>query len=157
MGGFERNSSPDLGIHFRKLLPSSGNPLHQWSATNEYSQRVDEVHDVRITTDERERALRELATHMAAGRLSVVEFDERSAAAAEVTTKTELAELFADLPGAVPAAPASVEPNPMRRLVFIAVTFALFAIAAALVSGNTLWLLLPVFLTLMIALVRRRH
>ncbi|MFE9575231.1 DUF1707 domain-containing protein [Nocardia sp. NPDC006044] len=118
---------------------------------------MDEVHDVRITADERERALRELAAHMAAGRLSVVEFDERSTVAAEVTTMTELAELFADLPGAVPAAPASIEPTPMRRLVFVAVTFSLFAIAAALVSGNMLWLLLPVLLTLIVALARRRH
>jgi cytochrome c-type biogenesis protein CcmH/NrfG len=54
--------------------------------------------DVRIGTTERERALEDLAQHFSAGRLSVTEFDERSARIAAANTRSEVARVFADLP-----------------------------------------------------------
>lgn len=57
-----------------------------------------EVPEVRIGTAERERAMKELSDHFSAGRLSIAEFDERSAVVAAATTKGELATVFNDLP-----------------------------------------------------------
>ena len=63
-----------------------------------------EAPDVRIGTAERERALKELSAHFSAGRLSVAEFDERSAAVTAATTRGDLDKVFADL--------SSPEPEP---------------------------------------------
>ncbi|MGF6883880.1 hypothetical protein ABIA39_007956 [Nocardia sp. GAS34] len=66
--------------------------------------------DIRIGTAEREDAMRRLSDHFAAGRLSVAEFDERSARVAAAMTRGDLTPVFADLPEPVaadaPAAPA---------------------------------------------------
>jgi hypothetical protein len=58
--------------------------------------------NVRIGTAEREQALADLSRHFTAGRLSVTEFDERSASVAAATTRAELSTAFADLPPLVP-------------------------------------------------------
>lgn len=63
-----------------------------------------EFPEVRIGTAERERALEDLSHHFSAGRLSMVEFDERSAAIAAATTRRELTAVFADLPTLAPEA-----------------------------------------------------
>jgi hypothetical protein len=54
--------------------------------------------DIRIGTAEREQAMARLSDHFSAGRLSVAEFDERSAAVAAAVTRGDLAPIFADLP-----------------------------------------------------------
>ncbi len=46
--------------------------------------------------------MRRLSDHFAAGRLSVAEFDERSAKVAAAMTRGDLAPIFADLPEPVP-------------------------------------------------------
>jgi hypothetical protein len=61
-----------------------------------------EFPDVRVGTTEREQASADLARHFSAGRLSVAEFDERSAKVAAATTRGELTAVFADLPPLVP-------------------------------------------------------
>ncbi|OOL31448.1 membrane protein [Rhodococcus rhodochrous] len=65
--------------------------------------------EVRIGTVEREQALNLLGEHFGAGRLTLVEFDERSAKAAAATTRAELDALFTDLPPATPNTPAAVD------------------------------------------------
>ncbi|WP_282781803.1 MULTISPECIES: DUF1707 domain-containing protein [unclassified Nocardia] len=60
--------------------------------------------DIRIGTAEREEAMRRLSDHFAAGRLSVAEFDERSAIVAAAVTRGDLEQVFTDLP-----APVSLE------------------------------------------------
>ncbi|WP_194817561.1 DUF1707 domain-containing protein [Nocardia sp. XZ_19_385] len=59
---------------------------------------MSEVPEVRIGTAEREQAMQRLSDHFAAGRLSVAEFDERSAVVAAALTRGDLEPVFADLP-----------------------------------------------------------
>ncbi|MBN1094449.1 DUF1707 domain-containing protein [Blastococcus sp. TML/M2B] len=60
-----------------------------------------------------------LGEHMAAGRLTVAEYEDRLARAYAARTYGELAELTTDLPGAVPAprSGASASPSPDRGAV----------------------------------------
>jgi hypothetical protein len=91
---------------------------------------------------DRERAMRELTHHLGTGRLSLAEFDELSAAVAAATKRSQLAELFADLPGSTPP-PAEVTPtNPLPRLVVLAGAAAGWSqVVLAVTTGNWLWLL----------------
>jgi hypothetical protein len=52
----------------------------------------------RASDAERERALRDLQRHYAAGRLDTAEFEERAALATRARSRDELRALFADLP-----------------------------------------------------------
>jgi hypothetical protein len=77
---------------------------------------------IRIGTAERNAAMKALDEHLAAGRLQVEEYGERSAIAANAITAPELAALFDDLPAphpelpGVPALPATApSPVPARR------------------------------------------
>ncbi|MCQ4120335.1 DUF1707 SHOCT-like domain-containing protein [Rhodococcus tibetensis] len=67
---------------------------------------MSDLPEIRIGTAEREQALDMLSEHFAAGRLTVVEFDERSATVASATTRGELEQVFTDLPAPAVAAPA---------------------------------------------------
>ena len=58
---------------------------------------------IRIGTAEREAANAALGDHLAAGRLDIDEYGDRSARAALARTRSELVELFADLPQPHPA------------------------------------------------------
>ena len=62
--------------------------------------------DIRIGNAERSEALDLLGEHFSLGRLTLPEFDERSARASMATTRGDLAVLFADLPGTPTTAPA---------------------------------------------------
>ncbi|MFI5777391.1 DUF1707 domain-containing protein [Nocardia sp. NPDC051570] len=68
--------------------------------------------DVRIGTTEREDAMKRLSDHFAAGRLSVAEFDERSAVVANAVTRGDLVRVFTDLPEPVTATPAPPPAHP---------------------------------------------
>lgn len=71
--------------------------------------------DIRIGTAERETAMRRLSDHFAAGRLSVAEFDERSAVVAAATTRGDLVGVFADLPEPAAQPQQSAQPQQPRR------------------------------------------
>jgi hypothetical protein len=71
---------------------------------------TDERPSLRIGTAERTAAMKALDEHLAAGRLEVEEYGERSALAANATTAPELAALFTDLPAPHPALPGVVAP-----------------------------------------------
>lgn len=54
--------------------------------------------DVRVGTAEREQALSALSRHFSDGRLTLPEFDERSAVVASANTRGQLDSVFIDLP-----------------------------------------------------------
>src|SRR5690242_9534855 len=56
--------------------------------------------------------MKALDEHLAAGRLEVEEYGDRSARAANATTAPELAALFDDLPAPHPSLPGVVDPLP---------------------------------------------
>jgi Domain of unknown function (DUF1707) len=68
---------------------------------------------IRIGTAERTAAMKALDEHLAAGRLQVEEYGERSAVAANATTAPELAALFDDLPAPHPSLPGIAGPPPL--------------------------------------------
>ena len=57
----------------------------------------------RASDADRERALRALRRHYAAGRLDAAELEERVDQAARARYRAELRALFTDLPGGVPS------------------------------------------------------
>ncbi|GAA2064095.1 MULTISPECIES: DUF1707 domain-containing protein [Leifsonia] len=69
---------------------------------------------LRLSHDERERAVAALQAHAAQGRLTDQELQTRSAAARSAVTRGDLAPLFADLPGGLrldgPAEPGGAAP-----------------------------------------------
>jgi Domain of unknown function (DUF1707) len=67
---------------------------------------------IRIGTAERNAAMKALDEHLAAGRLQVEEYGERSAIAANAVTAPELAALFDDLPAPHPELPGVPGPPP---------------------------------------------
>lgn len=72
---------------------------------------------LRLSNDERERAVAALQSHAGQGRLSEEEVNQRIAAARAAVTRGDLAPLFADLPGGVrldglPTAPQAPAPGP---------------------------------------------
>lgn len=54
--------------------------------------------DFRVSDDDRGRAISALGSHFTAGRLSLVEYEDRAEAAAAATRRSELDALFTDLP-----------------------------------------------------------
>jgi hypothetical protein len=65
---------------------------------------------IRIGTTERTAAMTALDDHLAAGRLEIEEYGERSARAANAVTAPELAALFDDLPAPHPQLPGITGP-----------------------------------------------
>ncbi|MGI5220902.1 DUF1707 domain-containing protein [Nocardia sp. CA-290969] len=120
---------------------------------------MSELPGARITVGERERAMRELAEHLGAGRLTLTDYEERAAAATAAITTPELARLFADLPAA-PAPPAP-PPDPAAGFAIMAGCAAAFALILALAFGGWLWLMLLVVVLVSAPLVptalRRRR
>ncbi|MEV0946001.1 DUF1707 domain-containing protein [Rhodococcus sp. NPDC049939] len=79
---------------------------------------MSDVPEVRIGTAEREQALNLLSEHFAAGRLTVAEFDQRSLAVTNATTRGGLDRVFTDLPEImvnVPAEKTPLEPDTDRN------------------------------------------
>ena len=67
---------------------------------------------IRIGTAERTAAMKALDEHLAAGRLQIEEYGERSALAVNATTAPQLAALFDDLPAPHPPLPGVAGPLP---------------------------------------------
>jgi hypothetical protein len=93
--------------------------------------------DMRVSHDERERAVAELSAAFQVGRLTREEFEERSGQALRARTGRELTALLADLPpGQVPAVRRASGPDRSRRVA--AARVAAGAAAAAAVSLGAL-------------------
>lgn len=70
--------------------------------------------EIRIGTEEREQAMAALSSHFSAGRLTLVEFEDRSGLIAQARTRGDLDFVFSDLPAdrsAVVAKGAGAEPR----------------------------------------------
>ena len=83
---------------------------------------------LRASDDDRDRVLRALERHTAAGRLSLDEFDKRSTAALVALTLEDLAGLTADLPP-LPDEPRSVAPGSHGQHLTLLFLIAFVAIA----------------------------
>ena len=98
--------------------------------------------EIRVGTAEREEALSRLGEHFSAGRLSVAEFDERSAIVAAATTKGQIDAVFSDLPAAVAVdAPVKRQLNWDWTGSVMALT-PIVALVLFFVLGSWLWFLL---------------
>lgn len=103
-----------------------------------------ELPDIRIGTAEREQALTALGEHFAAGRLTVAEFEERSALISAATTRNELTLVFQDLPSSTAAtlpAPAHTrkfDPDWSGRLIAV---IPILAGILFFMTGTWLWFL----------------
>ncbi|MCP2289104.1 DUF1707 domain-containing protein [Nocardia amikacinitolerans] len=105
---------------------------------------MDELPDIRIGTAEREHAMRRLSDNFAAGRLSVAEFDERSAVIAAAVTRADLDRVFTDLPPepAAVAAPAARKSRPLDEWLDRAMAaIPIVALILFFVTGSWLWFL----------------
>lgn len=71
----------------------------------------DEGPPLRIGTAERTAAMQALDDHVAAGRLDIEEYGDRSAQASVATTAPQLAALFVDLPAPHPVLPGVTPPH----------------------------------------------
>lgn len=71
---------------------------------------------LRVGTAERAAAMAALDEHLAAGRLGIEEYADRSAVAANATTVPEVAALFTDLPAPHPELPGIVAAVPTTPL-----------------------------------------
>ncbi|MEV2223433.1 DUF1707 SHOCT-like domain-containing protein [Nocardia vinacea] len=105
---------------------------------------MSDLPEIRIGTAEREHAMQRLSDHFAAGRLSVAEFDERSAVVAAALTRGDLEKVFVDLPEPAPvaAAPAKRDSGfiaewPERVMAVIPI----LAVILFFVTGSWLWFL----------------
>lgn len=97
--------------------------------------------DVRAADADRERVVAELQRHTSAGRLTMDEFSERTAAVYRSRTMSELASLTADLPPEGQPAPSSDRGStrtPLIALVLFAVAVALLGLVAAGHAGPML-------------------
>ncbi|TLG12402.1 DUF1707 domain-containing protein [Nocardia cyriacigeorgica] len=120
-----------------------------------YSSGMTDSPGLRISVAERERALRELTHHLGTGRLSLDEFEIRSAAVAAADRPEHLAELFTDLPGAVPdSVPLGPPPSPLPAVG--AGTVVVLGVLAALVFGSWWLFLLPIAAGIAAGVILRR-
>lgn len=112
--------------------------------------------EVRVGDRDRDRAIALLGEHFSAGRLDIGEFDDRCARAAAARFRSELLELFEDLPDPRPElAPApplraerpetNVRDRGARRAGIIAVGVSVLVLLVALAwFSKQVWLLIPV-------------
>ncbi|WP_227998726.1 DUF1707 SHOCT-like domain-containing protein [Nocardia australiensis] len=105
---------------------------------------MSDVPEIRVGTAEREQAMRRLSDHFAAGRLSVAEFDERSAIVAASMTRGELDTVFVDLPEPDTVATPPAKPDsgflaewPERVMAVIPIV----AVILFFTTGSWLWFL----------------
>lgn len=100
-------------------------PMSSWSrfalprsraGRQRYLGTVEDKPEVRIGTSEREQAQSALGEHFSQGRLDITEFEERSSLATGARTVGDLAAVFLDLPGGLPAALSAPRMLPGRRV-----------------------------------------
>ncbi|MBS2939068.1 DUF1707 domain-containing protein [Nocardioides sp. J2M5] len=98
---------------------------------------------MRVSDGDRERAMADLATHYAEGRLDHEEYDERLDAIWTARTRADLAVLFGDLPRPVAPQPQARTPQPRsqrrRRFPLLPVLAVLIVLSA--VTDVPFWLL----------------
>ena len=100
---------------------------------------------IRIGDAERDQAASALGDHFAAGRLNREELDERIDQAMRAKFTTDLRPLFADLPGAEPAAPRPLPQfragPPAYALLFFLAPLLLIGVVITVVAVGAPWVL----------------
>lgn len=97
---------------------------------------------LRIGDAEREQAVQSLGEHLRAGRLTMVEYDDRLQQAFAARTDAELTPLFADLPGGEPRS----APTPRGHRSYRPIPVPIRAVVVlALVVGAIVWTVLMTF------------
>ena len=142
-------------------------PLHR-SATSGWAGSTGPT-GIRIGDAEREQAVESLGEHLRAGRLTVLEYDERLEQAFAARTEANLVPLFADLPGGSPRS-GRAEPSPVRperrarrtvpvpiRLVVVLLLLAAAAVATVVTVFPAVWLFPVLFLVLRSRFGPQRH
>jgi hypothetical protein len=104
--------------------------------------------DIRVSDADRDQAIGGLSEHFQAGRLSQEEFEDRSERALRARTRSDLSDLFIDLPthdaaaaprAGYPAAGPSPGPGDLRRVDTIAVARAVIVgLVATIIAVNLL-------------------
>lgn len=117
-----------------------------------YSGRMAELPEIRIGTAEREEAIALLGEHFSAGRLSLVEFDDRVALATQAVTRADLVPLFSDLPSAPSFLHTPAAGNVATDLLTL-VPFALVALVIMIAVRHPIAILLSFVILFMV--VRR--
>ena len=92
--------------------------------------------DVRAADADRERVVTELQRHTAAGRLSMDEFSERTAAVYRSRTMGELASLTADLPPEGPPAPGSDQGSTRTLLIALVLSVVAVTLLGFVAAGH---------------------
>ena len=89
--------------------------------------------ELRASDDDRDTVLRALERHIAAGRLSLDEFDQRSTAALVAVTQDDLAALTADLPELPdePAPPIEPPSHALHLALLFVIAFLTLAVLVA--------------------------
>jgi len=89
---------------------------------------------LRASDDDRDIVLRALEGHLAAGRLTLDEFDQRSTAALTAVTLKDLADLTDDLPelAGEPAPPVERSSNARHLVLLFVIAFATLAALLAM-------------------------
>jgi hypothetical protein len=89
---------------------------------------------LRASDDDRDIVLQALERHLAAGRLNLDEFDQRSTAAFAAVTRDDLATLTADLPELTgePARPVEATSHAWHLALLFAIAFATLAALVAM-------------------------
>ena len=111
--------------------------------------------DLRIGTSERDLVMVLLGEHMSAGRLEIAEYEQRCSRAAEARYRSEVADLFSDLPAPHPEFKQS--PLTEKRLAAKPVALGIGALVVLVaVVAKQLWLL-ALLLVVLVVLARRRR
>ena len=92
--------------------------------------------DVRAADADRERVVAELQRHTAAGRLSMEEFSERTAAVYRSRTMNELVSLTADLPPEGPPAPDSGQGSARTLLIALVLSVVAVVLLGLVAAGH---------------------
>jgi len=89
---------------------------------------------LRASDDDRDVVLQALERHLAAGRLSLDEFDQRSTAALAAVTLNDLADLTGDLPTLTdkPSQPVERTSNARHLVLLFVIAFATLAVLVAM-------------------------
>jgi hypothetical protein len=92
--------------------------------------------DVRAADADRERVVAELQRHSSAGRLSMDEFSERTAAVYRSRTMNELASLTADLPPEGPPGPRSGQGSARGLVIALVLSVVAVALLGLVAAGH---------------------
>lgn len=103
--------------------------------------------NIRVSNDQRDRAVAELRKHLKAGRLSEAEFEARSARVAQAGTVGDVDAVFSDLPRAAPKGKRNVGTDWRLWAGVSLVTWAIWGVDVITSKGHPLDGVWPLWVT----------